>query len=105
MTVPSTGRAIFTPHPRTAEELKGPYQANAIELDYQILKVIRLDRINYENFITDMVVSRSFLEENMDGCGIGSIAKCLLVLCKGLSTGILVVPEYEGFIEYAAIYK
>lgn len=78
---------------------------NNRELNYEIMTTVTLDHIDYENFITDMIVSRDFLEKHTMKCGADEKAKCLLIMGKCFSGGILVVPQDEGFVKYAAIYE
>ena len=71
---------------------------------YVIAKAIRLDRLGYENFISDFTVERDFLEQHAKLCKTDKkgVWHCLLVLERGHSDGVLVMPDEEGFVKYAA---
>ena len=58
-----TGYAYFVENPRTIDDLSRPHPIES-EKPYEIVKVINLAGIDYENFITDMVADRQFLEDN-----------------------------------------
>ena len=58
--------------------------------------------IDYENFITDMLADRQFLEENAALCGESEIMKCVFVHLGGREEGILVVPENGPCVKWAA---
>ncbi len=59
---------------------------------YEIVKVIALPLIDYENFISDLTVDRQFLEDNAFLCSTNGIWKCLLIQREKKSDGILVIP-------------
>ena len=49
----------------------------------RIVKTIRLGGMDYENFVTDLLADRAFLE-NVPGCGEdGPLVRCLCVTCRG----------------------
>lgn len=97
------GRAYFIDFPRIMEDLKALHDINA-EQDYEIVATVKLGTIDYENFITDMVADRQFIEDNCDLCSVGSVWKCLLVQQKGEKDGVLVVPTDRCYVKYAAYY-
>lgn len=86
------GVAFFIEEPRIAAELLVPHLIEQ-EQDYEIVKTITLPKIDYENFITDMIADRWFLEENAHLCSSSPTIRCLLVRQRGQSDGILVVPN------------
>ena len=91
--MPNHGFAFFVKHPRRMEELRYPHPVEK-EQEYEVVKTIRLARIDYENFITDMAADRQFLEDNAALCGrCGEIIRCLRVTCPRTDESILVVPD------------
>ena len=71
---------------------------------YQIVKVIKLTKIDYENFITDMIADRQFIEDNAALCSQGGVWRCLLVQQRGRSDGVLVMPATDCYVGWAAYY-
>jgi len=84
-------RAYFVKHPRTAGELRGPRLLGSAA-PYEIAGTVALDQCAYDNFVSDMLVSRDFLED---------AAHCLLVTCEGRDS-LLVIPEEGGYVGLAA---
>ena len=72
------------------------------EHPYTIVEEVRLSHIDYENFTTDFLADREFIEENADLCSKGEVWSCLLVQQRGRSDGVLVIPYDLCFVEYAA---
>ena len=54
-----TGYAYFIPRPRVFADLFRPHLIEE-ERPYHIVKTVTLPAIDYENFITDMLVDRAF---------------------------------------------
>lgn len=98
------GTAYFLRHPRRIDELLVPHRLHD-EKAFEIVGDIALRQIDYENFSTDMLADRLFLEEKAALCGVGEIWKCLFVHQKGKPDGILVIPEDECYVGYAAYQK
>ena len=97
-----TGYAYFVERPRTIEDLFKPHPIES-ERPYEIVKTVSLAGIDYENFITDMVADRQFLEDNADLCRKdGSVVQCLLVKRRKTKDGVLVVPD-EAWVDIAAL--
>lgn len=94
-------RADFVYSPRTAEELLRPHDLNS-EKPYKIVQTVSLSAMSYENFITDMLADRQFLEDYADLCSEGEVLRCILIKQRGQSGGILVVPD-GCYVKYAAI--
>jgi len=71
---------------------------------YEVVETVALDKLGYDNFASDMLVSRDFLEEYAADCGVGAdgVTRCLLVECEGRDS-LLIVPERDGYVEYAAV--
>ena len=93
-------RADFVYSPRTAEELLRPHDLNS-EKPYQIVRTVSLSAMSYENFITDMLADRQFLEDHADLCSEGEVWRCILVRQRGQSGGVLVVPD-GCYVKFAA---
>ena len=92
--------AYFIRRPRRIEELRAV--ENGQRHPYRIVKTLRLGGMDYENFVTDLLADRAFLE-GVPGCGEdGSILCCLRVSCPG-RVDILVVPDGTGHVELAAL--
>jgi hypothetical protein len=88
-------RAYFISKPRTYRDLLKPHLPEA-EREYEIVKVIELSGIDYENFCEDMLVDREFIEDNAELCENGDALRCLLVKQRGKHEGILVVSELSS---------
>ena len=95
------GHAFFTERPRTIDDLMQPHLL-AHKRVYRIVKTLELGKMDYENFITDMLADRQFIEDNAGLCSRGEVWQCLLIRQRGCSDGILVMPEKECFIGWAA---
>ncbi len=96
------GYAYFIARPRTVDDLLQPHPIEK-ERPYEIVKTINLAGIDYENFITDMVADRQFLEDNAGLCSkTESVIRCLLVRRRKTGEGILVVPD-EAWVDLAAV--
>ena len=68
-----TGYAYFIQHPRIVDDLSVLHDV-ADEQPYEIVKTIRLQAIDFENFITDMTVDRQFIEDYAALCAKGETA-------------------------------
>ena len=95
-----TETAYFVNFPRTESDLFVPHPLEQ-EQPYEIVKIISLSAMDYENFCTDMIADRFFLEENSDLCGESPVWRCLLVQQRGRSDGILVLPDH-CYVKWAA---
>lgn len=84
---------LMVPHPIEQERI------------YEIVKTIKLSGIDYENFITDMVADRQFIEDNAALCSRGEVWRCLLVQQRGHMDGVLVMPEDGCYVGWAAYYS
>ena len=98
-----TSYAYFVEGPRTIGDLMAlhPYEQ---ERAYEIVKKITLAGIDYENFITDMIADRQFIEDNAGLCSQGEVWRCLLVKQRGRSDGVLVIPIDGCYAGWAAFY-
>ncbi len=96
-----TGRAFFVKRPRKLKDLQRPHLVNW-ERPYHIVATAELRRIDYENFVTDMLADRQFIVDGGKHCKAGEIWDCLLVQQRGHTDGILVLPEQDCFVSWAA---
>ena len=96
-----TGTANFVSFPRVASDLQRPHLA-ASEQAYEIVKSVSLGKMDYDNFFSDMVADRQFIEDYADLCCVGSVWKCLFVHQRGKADGILIVPTDDCYVKYAA---
>ena len=98
-----TGYAFFVESPRIIEDLLAPHPIEQ-ETQYEIVKTVKLAKTDYENFITDMIADRQFIEENAALCAQGGAWRCLLVQQRGRTDGVLVVPDDGCYVGWAAYY-
>ena len=94
--------AYFVYSPRTISDLIQPHDL-IDEKPYRFVHTVSLSAMSYENFITDMLADRQFLEDYADLCGEGEIWRCVLVKQLGKAEGVLVVPD-GCYVKYAASY-
>ena len=98
------GYAYFLQHPRMVDDLIVLHNV-ADEQPYEIVKTIRLQAIDFENFITDMTVDRQFIMDSAALCDNGAIKKCLLICGHDPAFGILVIPEAKCYVGWAAYIR
>ena len=92
--------AYFIRRPRRIEELRA--EETGQRHPYRIVKTLRLGGMDYENFVTDLLVDRAFLED-VPGCGEdGKVLCCLRVSCPDREDS-LVVPDGTGHVALAAL--
>ena len=92
--------ACFLRRPRRIEELRA--EENGRRRPYRIVSSLCLGGMDYENFVTDLLADRAFLE-NVPGCGEdGKVLCCLRVSCPGRED-ILIVPDGTGHVALAAL--
>lgn len=95
------GSAYFVEFPRILSDLQKPHLIDS-EHPYEIAKTIALGKMDYDNFCTDMLADRQFIEDYYDLCGTGPVWKCLFVHQRGRADGILIVPTDDCYVKYAA---
>ena len=95
------GYAFFVENPRILEDLIVPHPVE-MEQQYMVVKTVRLTKIDYENFITDMIADRQFIEENAALCSKGTVWNCIFVQQRGREDGVLVLPIDQSFVGWAA---
>lgn len=66
------GYAYFVERPRRIEDLMVPHPIEK-ERPYRIVTEIHLPAIDYENFITDMLADRQFIEDHGRRCKKGEV--------------------------------
>ena len=98
------GYAYFVERPRRIEDLMVPHLIEQ-ERPYRIVTEIQLSAIDYENFITDMLADRQFIEDHGRRCQKGEVWDCLLVRRRGQPNGVLVMPEDGCFVGCAAYHS
>lgn len=96
-------RAYFVRNPRRIEDLRVLHLIEK-ERPYEIVKLVKLAKIDYENFITDMVADRLFIEDHALLCSKGEVWRCILVQQRGRTDGVLVMPEDGCYVGWAAYY-
>ena len=96
-----TGYACFVESPRTIDDLMEPHPIEQ-ETSYEIVKTVKLSGIDYENFITDMLADRQFIEDYGKRCKKGEVWGCLFVRRRGQRDGVLIMPEQDCFVGWAA---
>ena len=74
------------------------------ERPFEIVKLIELARIDYENFITDMLADRQFIEKHAALCSTGAVWRCILVRQRGCTDGVLVMPTNTCRVGWAAYF-
>ena len=95
------GYAYFVKRPRRIEDLMAPHLVEK-EQPYRIVTSVQLTAIDYENFITDMLADRQFIEDCGKRCKKGDVWECLFVRRKGQSDGVLIMPEQDCYVGWAA---
>ena len=62
--------------------------------------------VDHVNFVTKSLLNGDYLEKNAALCGGGGEdVRCLLVTVSGWEIGVLVVPDYWGFVVKAGYWK
>ena len=95
------GYAYFVENPRILEDLIVPHPVE-MERQFLVVKTVRLSKIDYENFITDMIADRQFIEENASLCSKGTVWNCIFVQQRGREDGVLVLPIDQSYVGWAA---
>jgi hypothetical protein len=95
--------AFFVEYPYKIEDLMRPHFSEWRK-PYIVKKEIKLGKMDYENFTTDLCVDRWFIEKYTHLCQIDEegVWRCILVRQKGKPDGILVMSEGRVFPKWAA---
>ena len=80
--------AYFVRMARRVEDLSVPHLLNA-EKAYEIVKIVELEEMDYENFTTDLLADREFLCAIPESRWNAEILKCVLVRGFGKTTVFL----------------
>ena len=99
-----SGKAYFVSDPRRIEDLTVLHLAEK-ERPFAVVKTVKLAKIDYENFITDMLADRQFIEDHAALCSKDEVWRCILVQQRGHADGVLVMPEDGCFVGWAAYYR
>lgn len=93
-------KAFFVFRPRRAEDLtvRNP---DGKWMEFRIVKTITLNRVDYENFITDLLADRQFIEDVAALCKIRG--DCLLVTTRTQQPELLIIPWKGCYVRYAAL--
>ena len=94
------GIAYFVFRPRTFDDLSLENPTGKWR-KYRIVKTICLPQIDFENFTTDLLADRQFIEDHSALCT-GS-RDCLLVTNHHKGTGLLIIPWRGCFVRQAAL--
>ena len=100
----AVGRTFFVRSPRRIEDLQTLHLVEK-ERPFEIVKTVKLATIDYENFITDMLADRQFIEDHAALCLKGPVWCCILVKQRGRTDGVLVMPEDGCYVGWAAYYN
>ena len=92
--------AYFLRRPRRIEELRA--EEDGQRRPYRIVKTVCLGGMDYENFVTDLLADRAFLEDFPGSGQDGPLVRCLCVSCKGRGS-VLVLPDGTGHVAQAAL--
>ncbi len=87
--------------PRRLEDLQIPHLIDC-ERPYRIVAKVKRQKIDGENFITDMLADRQFIEDHGQDCKAGDVWDYLLVQQRGRTDGVLVLPDQDCFVSWAA---
>lgn len=93
-------KAWFAFRPRTAADLTLKKRAGKW-MEYRIVKTICLNGIDYENFTTDLLADRQFIEDHFALCV--EPGDCLLITGKRQEPGLLIIPWQKCYVRYAAL--
>lgn len=100
----TAGKAYFVSDPRRIKDLQVLHLVEK-ERPFEITALVKLTKIDYENFIKDMVADRQFIENHAALCSKGEVWRCILVQQRGRTDGVLVMPEDGCFVGWAAYYE
>lgn len=94
--------AYFVLCPRTGDDLRTPHLTEH-ERPYEVARLLTLYHIDYENFYCDMRPWRQFIEDNAAVCAEEPELRCLAVQSRRSEGCILIVPDEEGCVKWAAL--
>ncbi len=85
--------AYFVRRPRVLGDLLVPHPVEA-EREYEVAARVLLSGLDFENFATDMLADRAFIEAYAALCGEGEVLRCLLVR-RGLR--VFYLQSFRGY--------
>ena len=94
--------AYFVRRPSTIQDLMRPHLVER-ERPFEIVERVTVRKLDYENFIWDLLPEREFLLAGYGPCY--DTTRCLLVHYRGAKDGILVTTLRPELVEYAAYYR
>ena len=98
------GTAYFVKKPSRLSDLLKLHRIEE-EKSYEIVRIIQLPQIDYENFAADLTVDREYIEQYAYLCvNQNGVWHCLLIQQENANTGIIVIPENNCWVDYAAFY-
>ena len=97
------GYAYFVEHPRRIDDLILPHSFEK-ERPFRVVAEVQLTAIDYENFVTDMLADRQFIEDHGQPCKRSDVWECLFVRRKGKADGVLVIPQDGCYVGWAAYF-
>ena len=89
-----SGKAYFVSDPQKIEVLTVLHLVEKERL-FEVVKTVKPAKIDYENFITDMVADRQFIEDHAALCPRGEVRRCILVQQRGHADGVLAQVRYS----------
>ena len=92
-------KALFFFEPRRIDDL-APGNPGGKWMEFHIVKTICLSKIDYENFTTDLLADRQFIEDNIGLCI--ENGNCFLITTRNHIGEFLVVPWHKRFVRYVA---
>ena len=95
------GYAYFIRRPASLQDLLKPCPIER-KRPFEVVKSIVLHKIDYENFITDMLADREFIEKHALLCATGTVWKCLFAQMRNRRDGVLVVPQNDCYVGWAS---
>lgn len=97
----SCGYAYFVECPRIIDDLMLPHPIEQ-ERPYRVVKSIKLAKIDYENFVTDMIADRQFIADSAELCSQGNVWNCIFVQQRGRTDGVLIMPSDQCYVGWGA---
>lgn len=93
-------KAFFVFHPRRVDDLLPKYE-NGKWREVQIVGTVMLSKLDFENFATDLLADRQFIEDNAILCQRPN--DCLLVTTRAHTDELLIIPWKGCYVRFAAL--
>lgn len=94
------GKAWFVFEPRRVDDLSIENRSGKW-MEYKVVKTICLSKIDYENFSSDLLADRQFIEDVISSCR--NKGDCLLVTGPRPAKELLIIPWHGCYVRYAAL--